>query len=44
HIDRLANDNNINELVKFTRQFVAAHYELLRIKQNECTLPPVKAT
>ncbi|CAF1488938.1 unnamed protein product, partial [Rotaria sordida] len=44
HIDRLANDNNLNELVKFTRQFVAAHYELLRIKQNECTLPPVKST
>ncbi|CAF2996249.1 unnamed protein product [Rotaria sp. Silwood2] len=44
HIDRLANDNNLNELVKFTRQFVAVHYELLRIKKNECTLPPVKST
>ncbi|CAF3921493.1 unnamed protein product [Rotaria sp. Silwood2] len=43
HIDRLANDNNLNELVKFTRQFVATHYELLRIKKNECTLPPVKS-
>ncbi|CAF4616592.1 unnamed protein product [Rotaria sp. Silwood1] len=43
HIDRLANDNNLNELVKFTRQFVAAHYELLRIKKTECTLPPVKS-
>ncbi|CAF3164160.1 unnamed protein product [Rotaria socialis] len=44
HVDRLANDNNLNELVKFTRQFVAAHYELLRIKTAECTLPPVKST
>lgn len=42
HIDRLANDNNLNELVKFTRKFVATHYELLRIKQKECTLPPVQ--
>ncbi|CAF3344027.1 unnamed protein product [Rotaria sp. Silwood1] len=44
HIDRLANDKNLNELVKFTRQFVAAHYELLRIKTTECTLPPVQST
>jgi hypothetical protein len=42
HIDRLANDENLNELVKFTRQFVAAHYELLRIKTAECTLPILK--
>ncbi len=42
HIDRLANDNNLAELVEFTRKFVAAHYELLRIKKTECTLPTVK--
>ncbi len=41
HIDRLANDNNLEELVNFTRRFVAAHYELLRIKKAECTLPTV---
>ena len=44
HIDRLANDRNLDELVKFTRKFVGAHYELLRIKQAECTLPPIKPT
>ncbi len=43
HIDRLSNDGNLKELVKFTRRFVAAHYELLRIKRTECTLPNVKA-
>jgi hypothetical protein len=42
HIDRLSNDGNLKELVKFTRQFVAAHYELLRIKRTECTLPKIK--
>lgn len=41
-IDRLANDGNLDELVKFTRKFVATHYEILRIKQAECTLPTVK--
>lgn len=41
HIDRLANDNNLEELVSFTRKFVAVHYELLRIKKAECTLPTV---
>ena len=41
YIDRLSNDGNLNELVKFTRQFVAAHYELLRIKSMECTLPKI---
>ncbi len=44
HIDRLANDRNLDELVKFTRRFAAAHYELLRIKKEECTLPTVKPT
>ena len=44
HIDRLANDHNLDELVKFTRKFVAAHYELLRIKKEECTLPTVNST
>jgi hypothetical protein len=42
HIDRLANDKNLDELVKFTRKFVAVHYELLRIKKDECTLPTIK--
>ena len=41
-IDRLTNDANLDELVKFTRKFVATHYEILRIKQAECTLPTVK--
>ena len=41
-IDRLTNDGNLDELVKFTRKFVATHYEILRIKQAECTLPTVK--
>ena len=41
-IDRLANDGNLDELVKFTRKFVATHYEILRIKKAECTLPTVK--
>ncbi len=41
HIDRLRNDNNLAELVDFTRKFVAVHYELLRIKKIECTLPTI---
>ncbi|CAF1093872.1 unnamed protein product [Rotaria sp. Silwood1] len=41
HIDRLINDENWNELIKFTRRFVTSHYELLRKKRHECTLPKV---
>lgn len=42
HVDRMANDGNLKELVKFTRRFVAAHYEILRRYKEDCTLPPVK--
>ncbi|CAF3636707.1 unnamed protein product [Rotaria sp. Silwood1] len=41
-LDRLGNDKNFDELMKFTRQFVLIHYELLRIKKRECTLPEVE--
>ncbi|CAF3439567.1 unnamed protein product [Rotaria sp. Silwood1] len=41
HMDRLIKDRNWNELVKFTRRFVSSHYELLRKKRRECTLPKV---
>lgn len=40
-LDRLDNDRNFDELMKFTRTFVTAHYNLLRIKRRECTLPMV---
>jgi len=43
-LDRLGNDQNFDELMKFTRQFVTTHYHLLRIKRQECTLPPVPTT
>ncbi|CAF3636726.1 unnamed protein product [Rotaria sp. Silwood1] len=39
HMDRLINDENWNELIPFTRRFVSSHYELLRKKRQECTLP-----
>jgi hypothetical protein len=41
HMDRLINNQNWNELVQFTRRFVSSHYELLRKKRRECTLPPI---
>ncbi|CAF3093739.1 unnamed protein product [Rotaria sp. Silwood2] len=41
-LDRLGNDKNFDELMKFTRQFIITHYELLRIKRSECTLPVVE--
>lgn len=40
-IDRLANDQNWPELLALTRRFVSSHYELLRKKRNECTLPKI---
>ena len=40
-LDRLENDENFVELMKFTRQFVLAHYQLLRLKRAECTLPTI---
>ncbi|CAF1459982.1 unnamed protein product [Rotaria sordida] len=43
-LDRLGNDKNFDELMKFTRQFVITHYELLRIKIRECILPPIETT
>jgi hypothetical protein len=42
HMDRLINDKNWNEFIEFTRRFVSSHYELLRKKRLECTLPQVK--
>jgi hypothetical protein len=41
HMDRLINDQNWNEFIKFTRRFVSSHYVLLRKKRQECTLPKV---
>ena len=41
HMDRLISDHNWNELIQFTRRFIASHYELLRKKRRECTLPTV---
>ncbi|CAF1378893.1 unnamed protein product [Didymodactylos carnosus] len=41
YIDRLANDQNLQELTEFTRLFVKKYYELVRKKQKECTLPPI---
>ena len=40
-LDRLANDRNWSELLALTRRFVSSHYELLRKKRNECTLPKI---
>jgi hypothetical protein len=34
HVDRLANDGNLHELTEFTTRFIAAHYELLRLKRR----------
>ena len=41
HIDRLINDQNWEELTNYIRVFTASHYELLRIKRAECTLPEI---
>ena len=41
HFDRLVNDENWREVVKFSRRFMASHYVLLRKKRKECTLPPI---
>ncbi|CAF4473983.1 unnamed protein product, partial [Rotaria magnacalcarata] len=41
-LDRIGSDNDFDELMKFTRHFVNIHYQLLRIKQREGTLPTVK--
>jgi hypothetical protein len=41
HIDRLSNDKNLMELTEYIRTFASSHYELLRIKRRECTLPKV---
>jgi len=41
HFDRLVNDENWNELIEFTRRFISSHYELLRKKRRECTLPKI---
>ncbi|CAF3093770.1 unnamed protein product [Rotaria sp. Silwood2] len=43
HMDRLINDENWDELIPFTRRFVSSHYELLRKKRRECTLPTIGA-
>ncbi|CAF1115135.1 unnamed protein product [Rotaria sordida] len=41
HMDRLINDQNWDGLIQFTRHFVTSHYELLKKKRRECTLPKV---
>ncbi|CAF2129713.1 unnamed protein product [Rotaria magnacalcarata] len=41
YMDRLISDRNWNELIQFTRRFVSSHYELLRKKRRECTLPKI---
>ncbi|CAF1252375.1 unnamed protein product [Rotaria sp. Silwood1] len=41
HMDRLIYDQNWNEFIPFIRRFMASHYELLRKKRRECTLPKV---
>ncbi|CAF2087269.1 unnamed protein product [Rotaria magnacalcarata] len=43
HMDRLINDQNWIEFTQFMRHFVASHYELLRKKRRECTLPTIEA-
>lgn len=40
-LDRLGNARDFNELMKFTRHFVNNHYQFMRIRRRECTLPPV---
>lgn len=40
-LDRIGYAKNFDELMKFTRHFVMTHYEMLRIKRNECILPPI---
>ena len=42
HIDRLIKDKNWKELTEFIRRFVSSHYELLRKKRRECTLPKIE--
>ena len=41
HVDRLIKDKNWNEPIQFTRRFISSHYELLRKKRRECTLPKI---
>ena len=41
YMDRLINDENWSELIEFTRRFISSHYELLRKKRRECTLPKI---
>ena len=43
-IDRLVRDHNWQELTAYTRTFVASHYETLRVKRSECTLPAINTT
>ncbi|CAF4312235.1 unnamed protein product [Rotaria socialis] len=40
-IDRLINGGHWKELTDYTRMFVASHYEMLRLKRKECTLPKI---
>lgn len=43
-LDRLIADRNWEEYVEFTRRFVVSHYEILRRKRRECTLPVVPSS
>ena len=40
-MDRLIKDQNWDELIRFSRRFISSHYELLRKKRRECTLPKI---
>jgi hypothetical protein len=41
HMDRLVKDQNWKQLIEYNRRFISSHYELLRKKRRECTLPKV---
>lgn len=41
HMDRLINDENWSELIEFSRRFVISHYDVLRKKRRECSLPNI---
>lgn len=40
-MDRLINDKNWKELIEFSRRFVISHYDVLRKKRRECSLPKI---
>jgi hypothetical protein len=42
HMDRLIKSQNWRQLSEYSRRFVASHYELIRKKRRECTLPIIE--